>query len=66
MSGRGAPVGTRRSLEVRIKMLAAANINNGMPPGWADEALDFYLAGETVPEIKRVYSCSSKQILQWE
>lgn len=56
----GIKVGTRRSLETRVRMRDAAHVSCGRQPGWTDEALDFFLDGEPVPEILRAFEVSTK------
>lgn len=47
-----------RKIEARIKARNMANIRHGRAPGWADEALDFYLDGCSYADIQELYECS--------
>ena len=53
-------VGHRDTLETRLKKRDSQHRAMGRPDGWADEMLDWYLQGETVPDICDAYGCNRK------
>lgn len=57
--GRPITAGRRMTVEQRRHMRDKQNTLVGNPPGWAEEALDFYLAGFDVPDILSTFSVKS-------
>jgi hypothetical protein len=52
----------RATLEELLRKRNKTNATRGNAPGWADEALDLFLAGEQVCSIAHAYSLSSAAV----
>lgn len=57
--GNKRATGYRFTVDQRRTRRDLMNVKYGNAPGWAEEALDFYLEGEEVAEIRRCFDVSS-------
>lgn len=62
MTKPGRKNGFRANIETRIRMRNSHNTKNGNPPGYIEEALDYYLSGIPMEEIAKLYSVTQRNL----